>query len=146
MVGTLVADLKEGTRQLVLLVPVVAYPMEDGRDEWCFAPEEEHRREMARLEALFEAWEAESLPAMRERHPHREAEIRELLRIVRSKILLNKSNRHFLGYIPRGGTVEEGRAFYLTTFERTFVHLTGLLSDVAETGLSGETSGRTKGS
>ncbi|MGC8529828.1 MAG: hypothetical protein ACP5OP_06480 [Leptospirillia bacterium] len=144
--GDIISDLKEGTRRLVLLVPVVAVPMEDGRDEWCFAPQESHRREMARLAALFEQWESESLPVMRASHPHREAEIRELFRIVRSKILLNNSNRHFLGYIPRGGKVEEGRSFYLTTFERTFDHLTGLLSDVTKPGLSGETSGRTKGS
>ena len=142
----LVADLTEGARTLVRTVPVVTVTMEDGRDEWCFAPEEEHRQEMSRLETLFDRWESAALPAMAERHPGREGEIRELLRIVRSKILLNKPNRHFLGYVPRGGKVEDGRSFYLTTFERTFVHLTGLLSQSAEAGLSGDPSGRTQGS
>ena len=142
----LVSDLTEGTRQLVRTVPVVTVKMEDGRDEWCFAPQEEHHLEMSRLETLFDRWEKEFLPAMAERHPDREGEVRELLRIVRSKILLNRSNRHFLGYVPRGGTLEDGRAFYLTTFERTFVHLTGLLSQSTKPGLSGDPSGRTKGS
>lgn len=142
----LVSDLTEGTRQLVQTVPVVTVRMEDGRDEWCFSPDEAHRLEMSRLEAIFDRWEKESLPAMAERHPDREGEIRELLRIVRSKILLNRTNRHFLGYVPRGGKVEDGRSFYLTTFERTFVHLTGLLSDPTKAGLSGDPSGRTQGS
>ncbi len=142
----LASDLTEGARRLVLQVPVVTITMDDGRDEWCFAPEEEHRLEMSRLEKLFDRWESEVLPVLTERHPGREGEVRELLRIVRSKILLNRTNRHFLGYVPRNGKVEDGRSFYLTTFDRTFVHLTGLLSPPTEAGQSGDSSGRTQGS
>jgi len=141
----LLSGLKAGTRTLVLRVPVVSVAMEDGKNEWCFAPEEEDLREMERLGEILSRWEEAVAPAMRVLHPDREGEILELFRIVRAKLLLNRPNKYFFGYFRPGGSSDDGRDFYLTTFDRTLSHLAGLARKTAEDSPEGSASGPFKG-
>ncbi len=141
----LLSGLKEGTRRLVLRVPVVSVAMEDGKNEWCFSPEEEDLREMDRLEEILSRWEETVAPTMRVLHPDREGEISELFRILRAKLLLNRPNKYFLGYLRPGESSDLGRNFYLTTFDRTLSHLAGLLRRTTEGSPEGSPPGPFKG-
>ncbi len=123
-------EIRKGVEGLVLKVPIQPLETEDGGKEWRFAPEEGEEREMARLLSLFDAWEAKEREGLLERFPERRQEIIEILRIVRTKIALNRTNRHFMGYLREGASPSSGREFYLTTFMRTVDHLQGLWQDV----------------
>ncbi len=119
-------QIRKGVGELVRQVAILPMETEDGAPEWCFAPGEGDNREMTRLLSLFDSWECHVRDSLLRVHPGRNQEIIEILRIVRSKIALNRTNRHFMGYIREGAPPSSGRDFYLTTFERTLDHLQGI--------------------
>ncbi len=119
-------QIRKGVGELVRQVAILPMETEDGSPEWCFAPGEGDEREISRLLSLFDSWESYARDSLLRLHPGRNQEIIEVLRIVRSKIALNRTNRHFMGYIREGALPSTGRDFYLTTFERTLDHLQGI--------------------
>ena len=127
-------EIKRGVDALVQMVPILPMETEDGGKEWRFAPGEGELREMARILALFDGWEEGQRETLLGGLPERRQEITEILRIVRAKITLNRTNRHFMGYLREGSPPSAGRDFYLTTFMRTVDHLQGIWQDVLRQG------------
>lgn len=119
-------EIKKGVERLVQTVPIKPMETEDGGKEWRFAPGEAEGEEVSRLLALWEEWETREKDSLLRRLPARTQEIVELLRIVRTKIALNKTNRHFMGYLREGAEPSAGRDFYVATFVRTIDHFQGI--------------------
>lgn len=120
--------IKEAVERLVRRVRIVPMDLPDGGKEWCFAPDATDEREMLGLEELWDRWENRERPLFLAAFPARGQEILELFRIVRSKIGLNKTNRHFMGYLREGAGPDAGREFYVMTFVRTVDHLEGIFN------------------
>ena len=127
------SEIKQGVDRLVREVVILPMETEDGGKEWRFAPKESDESEVSRLIALLDDWESREREALLSALPARSQEIVELLRIVRSKISLNKNNRHFMGYVREGAPLQAGRDFFVTTFVRTLDHLEGIWRSVAST-------------
>lgn len=119
-------QIKNGVARLLEQVRIVPMDLPDGGQEWCFSPGAADEREILELLELWDRWENRERPAFLDAFPDRRQEILELLRIVRSKIALNKTNRYFMGYLRGGTGPESGRDFYWTTFVRTVDHLSGI--------------------
>lgn len=122
--------IRQEVSRLVETVPLVRRELPDGVREWCFAPEEEDRRVLLDLVESWDRWEDKAKPVFMDRLPGRAQEIIELLRIVRTKIGLNGTNRHFMGYVRDGSDPEAGRVFFITTLTRTLEHLATLWESV----------------
>lgn len=125
-------QVKDGVARLLERVRIVPMDLPDGGQEWCFCPEEAEEREILELLEIWDRWENRERPAFLAAFPDRRQEILELLRIIRSKIALNKTNRYFMGYLREGTGPESGRDFYKTTFVRTVDHLGGIWESVRE--------------
>jgi hypothetical protein len=123
-------EIKRGMQDLIYKVPILPMETEDGGREWRFAPGEGEEQEMARILAIFDGWEEGERERLLLGLQERGQEITEILRIVRAKITLNRTNRHFMGYLREGAPPSAGRDFYLTTFVRTVDHLQGIWQDV----------------
>ena len=139
------ALVKSGVARLVEKVRIVPMELPEGGREWCFSPGPPEEREILELLEIWDRWENNERPSLLATLPERRQEILELLRIVRSKISLNKANRYFMGYLREGTGPETGRDFFLTTFVRTVDHLAGIWDsargknpNVPETPLSSE--------
>jgi hypothetical protein len=118
--------VKQRVSRLVENVRIVPMELPEGAREWCFSPGTEEEREILELLEIWDRWEDRERSSILSLFPERRQEIQELMRIVRSKIALNRTNRHFMGYLREGTGPQQGRDFYLTTFVRTVDHLAGI--------------------
>ncbi len=116
-------QMRKGVEELVRQVEILPMETEDGAPEWRFAPGEGEEQKIASLLSLFDEWESRARETLVRFQPERTQEINEILRIVRSKIALNRTNRHFMGYLREGAPPSMGKDFYQTTFSRTLDHL-----------------------
>lgn len=129
--------VKEGVGRLVGRVSLVRMEIPDGGREWCFSPDSADEKAILELLELWDRWENNGRGILFASFPERRQEITEILRILRSKIGLNKTNRYFMGYSREGDNGESGRDFFLTTFNRTLDHLAGLWRSAEKVKISG---------
>ncbi len=104
-------------------VPLVRKDLPGASSEWCFAPD---ARESEALLAIQEEWDRLEdfiQPSLSGIPSLKQAEIREIMRIIRSKLDLNRRNRHFVGYSSRNDPEGQiGRAHYVESMDRTIRH------------------------
>lgn len=84
---------------------------------------------------ILEEWdrmEDSILPDLGGTPPLKQAEFREILRIIRHKLDLNRRNRHFVGYSGKNDPDgETGRAHFMASMERTVKHLIKLNGEIS---------------
>ncbi|MHB1285756.1 MAG: hypothetical protein ACYCYP_04200 [Leptospirales bacterium] len=108
---------------VIQTVPLVRKDLPGASSEWCFAPD---GRESEVLLAIQEEWDRLEdfiQPSLSGIPPLKQAEIREIMRIIRSKLDLNRRNRHFVGYSSRNDPEGQiGRSHYVESMDRTIRH------------------------
>lgn len=108
---------------VVRTVPIVRKDLPGASSEWCFSPEARESEILLGIQEDWDRLEDAILPALAGTSSLKQAEIREIMRIIRSKLDLNRRNRHFVGYSSRNDPDGEiGRAHYLESMDRTVRH------------------------
>ncbi|MHB8422707.1 MAG: hypothetical protein ACYC9S_10370 [Leptospirales bacterium] len=108
---------------IIRTVSIVRKDLPGASSEWCFSPSEEESKTLLSIQEEWDRLEDRIQPSLTEIPSLKQAEIREIMRIIRSKIDLNRRNRHFVGYSGRNDPNGEiGRAHYLESMDRTVRH------------------------
>lgn len=103
--------------------PIVRKDLPGASAEWCFAPRKEDEKILLGLIEEWDRLEDAILPELAGILPLKQAEFREIMRIIRHKLDLNGRNRHFVGYSGKNDPDgETGRAHFLAAMERTAQH------------------------
>lgn len=120
---------------IIRTVSIVRKDLPGASSEWCFSPEEEESRTLLSIQEEWDRLEDLIHPSLTGVPPLKQAEIREIMRIIRSKIDLNRRNRHFVGYSGRNDPDGEiGRAHYLESMDRTVRHFRKLQDEFFPSG------------
>ncbi len=107
--------------------------------EWCFSPGETETRLLLGVQEEWDRLEDAVLPLLGKIPPLKKAETTEIMRILRSKLDLNKRNRHFVGYSGKNDPDgERGRAHFLESMDRTVRHFRKLEGELFPSVTEGE--------
>lgn len=136
--------LVERWKTIARTTPVVRKDLPGASSEWCFSPRTEDERALMEMLETWDRMEDSILPDLAGTPPLKQAEFREILRIIRHKLDLNRRNRHFVGYSGKSDPDgETGRAHFMASMERTVHHLiklNGEISSAQKPGDPGKTS------
>lgn len=111
-------------------IPMVRKDLPGAPGEWCFSPREEDSAGIRTLLFHWDQMEEDLLPILASTNPLLGGEMRELLRIVRAKILFNERNHHFVGYALASDPTGQGsRSRFAESMERTIAHIEKRLSE-----------------
>ncbi|MHB1757174.1 MAG: hypothetical protein ACYCT9_06635 [Leptospirillum sp.] len=126
---TLQATL-QGWKVIANNIPLLRKDLPGAPGEWCFNPREEDSSGIHTLISHWDRMEEELLPMLTSANPLLGGEMRELLRIVRAKILFNERNHHFVGYALASDPTGQGsRSRFIESMERTIAHIHKRLSE-----------------
>ncbi len=121
----------ERWKSVTKATPVVRKDLPGASSEWCFSPRVEDERTLMGILEEWDRMEDSILPDLGGTSPLKQAEFREILRIIRHKLDLNRRNRHFVGYSGKNDPDgETGRAHFMASMERTVNHLIKLKGEI----------------
>jgi hypothetical protein len=111
-------------------IPLIRKDLPGAPGEWCFNPREEDSAGILKLVSHWDRMEEDLLPLLSSANPLLGGEMRELLRIVRAKLLFNERNHHFVGYALASDPTGQGsRSRFIESMERTIAHIDKRLSE-----------------
>ena len=120
----------QGWRIIANTIPLLRKDLPGAPGEWCFKPREEDSAGIRTLLSHWDQMEEDLLPLLASANPLFGGEMRELLRIVRAKILFNERNHHFVGYaLANDPTGQGSRSRFTESMERTIAHIDKRLSE-----------------
>ncbi|MHB1730201.1 MAG: hypothetical protein ACYCVG_04425 [Leptospirillum sp.] len=124
----------QGWKVISNSIPLVRKDLPGAPGEWCFSPREEDSAGIRTLISHWDKMEESLLPILSSANPLLGGEMRELLRIVRAKILFNERNHHFVGYaLANDPTGQGSRSRFIESMERTIAHIEKRLQEAFPT-------------
>jgi hypothetical protein len=131
-ITSILSPIVERWKSVAKATPVVRKDLPGASAEWCFSPRVEDERALLALLEEWDRMEDSLLPDLAGTPPLKQAEFREVLRIIRHKLDLNRRNRHFVGYSGKSDPDGEmGRGHFLASMERTVHHLIKLNGEIS---------------
>jgi len=120
----------QGWKVVASHIPLIRKDLPGAPGEWCFNPREEDSAGIRTLVSHWDRMEEDLLPLLSSVNPLLGGEMRELLRIVRAKLLFNERNHHFVGYALASDPTGQGsRSRFIESMERTIAHIDKRLSE-----------------